>query len=1136
MLISILKLFAQNASLASLRESLTRSRRAMVHGLGGSSAAFLAACLSGENAVSPDCSLLALLPTEEEAEAFREDIESILGASAVKYFPERDVGPYEQADSHVEVRSQRVEALDSLERGWKGVVVATAGALHDPTTPPGMIELISLDVKKGMQIAFPDLVKSLVAKGFKRQNMVTAAGQVAVRGGIVDVFPFGGEIPYRIEFWGDEIESIRTFSTSSQRSLSPVEQFRIIPPDEFVTEAGINASDEHRMKIIEAEAGIDLAPIRNAIRGEERPNGMEQYLHVVFGARASLVSYFSESDCVLVFDPQRCMHEVDRRLEHASIMWERQHEDDPDLPPPKYFYSSSRELMDSLGTMLVVENHELRPTGARVIEFSISPCRQYQGSMEELKKDIQSSHRNSLSCHIACDNKGQVDRLNELLEEVEGYYSIGIAHLSGGFTDSSSGLFILTDHEIFSRYRRRVRYRKFKEGVPIPDYRALNLGDFVVHVDYGIGKYMGLKRIKAGDVEKDCLFIQYKGTDQLFVPVEQLKRIKKYTSEEGVLPVITKLGGTSWENLKARTKKSIQRMAEDLLKLYAERKALPGHAFKPDKQMLKALEDSFVYEETPDQLRAWAEVLADMESPSPMDRLICGDVGFGKTEVAIRAAYCAVLDNRQVAILVPTTILADQHDETFRERFADFPVRVETISRFRSKAEQKTILQKLAEGKVDIIIGTHRLLSKDVHFKNLGLLVVDEEQRFGVRHKERIKKMRRNVDVLSMSATPIPRTLNMSLLGARDISFINTPPRDRYSVHTEIIPFEEKYVVEAVMREIDRGGQVFFVHNRVASINSMAAYLRTLMPSVTLGVGHGQLRENELEKIMRDFHHGKFQTLISTMIIENGLDIPSVNTIIINRADTFGLSQLYQLRGRVGRSNRRAYAYLLVPPKAPLTKIARQRLKIIEEFADLGSGFKIAMRDLEIRGAGNILGTEQTGFIAAVGFDLYNELLKETIAEMKGEKVERPPDVEINIKIDTYIPEEYIADAGERVLFYRRLAETVSLNEVKAIEDEMIDRFGRPPQQVVNLLVSTYIRHFAAQIGITEVSARDGEVVLIIPETIEVTRASVEKIVRKSPVRLNFSFQNGMRINFTPPEDKEGFMGGIKKVLQALIS
>lgn len=518
-----------------------------------------------------------------------------------------------------------------------------------------------------------------------------------------------------------------------------------------------------------------------------------------------------------------------------------------------------------------------------------------------------------------------------------------------------------------------------------------------------------------------------------------------------------------------------------------------------------------------------------------MDRLLCGDVGFGKTEVAIRAAFTAVLEGMQVVILVPTTILADQHEETFTERFADFPVTVDSLSRFRSKKEQKEVLDLLAAGKIDIVIGTHRLLSKDVHVKKLGLLIIDEEQRFGVRHKERIKKMRSNVDVLSMSATPIPRTLNMSLSGARDISFITTAPPDRYSVHTQIMPFEEKLIVEAVLREIDRDGQVYFVHNRVQSIDKMMSYLRSLMPNVSFCMAHGKLPDKELEKVMRDFHHKKYQVLVSTMIIENGLDIPSVNTIIINRADTFGLSQLYQLRGRVGRSNRRAYAYLLVPPKIPLSKVARQRLRIIEEFAELGSGFKIAMRDLEIRGAGNILGTEQSGFIAAIGFDLYTELLLETVAELRGESIKKPPEVEINFSGDTYIPDDYLPDSNERVVFYRRLAETLSSDEVKEIEDEMIDRFGRPDEPVVNLLTIAYIRHYAASLDITELTIKDKEISMFISDGIDITRDMVEKIIKKSLVKLHFSFgSGGLTISFYLPDEDEGVLAGIKKNLQVI--
>ncbi len=494
----------------------------------------------------------------------------------------------------------------------------------------------------------------------------------------------------------------------------------------------------------------------------------------------------------------------------------------------------------------------------------------------------------------------------------------------------------------------------------------------------------------------------------------------------------------------------------------------------------------------------------------------------------------AVLDDMQVLVLVPTTILADQHEETFRDRFADFPITVESLSRFRSNKEQKEVLERLAAGKVDIVIGTHRLLSKDVHVKKLGLLIVDEEQRFGVRHKEKIKQVSRNVDVLSMSATPIPRTLNMSLSGARDISFITTPPPDRYSVHTQIVPFEEQFIVEAILREIDRGGQVYFVHNRVRSIDSIGSYLRTLLPNVSVEVAHGQLPERELEQVMRDFHHGKFQVLVSTMIIENGLDIPSVNTILINRADTFGLAQLYQLRGRVGRSNKRAFAYLLVPPKATLSKTALQRLQIIEEFAELGSGFKIAMRDLEIRGAGNILGTEQSGYIASVGFDLYTELLQETISELRGEILSKPPEVELSLKADIYIPEEYIPDSNERVVFYRRLSETVSAHDVKRIEDEMRDRFGRPGEPVRNLLDSAYIRHYAAELHISEVTVINGEVNLFVPQGIAVTRSSVEDMVKRSPVKLKFSFDSkGMTVSFTAPDDGEGTLSAVKKVLQA---
>ncbi|MFC1552124.1 transcription-repair coupling factor [Candidatus Latescibacterota bacterium] len=1084
----------------------------------------------------PDRSILVVLPEEDDADTFGYDLKDIVGQDLVKFFPERDTNPYEHVDSHVEIRSQRVETIELLDSGWNGIVVASAGAVHDPSTPPGMIQMTSISAQTGAKIEFDEFIRSLVHKGFKRQNTVDSAGQIAVRGGIVDVFPFGSDLPYRVEFWGDVIESIRTFSTSTQRSLDTVPQFKIIPPDEFVTEAGINVADENRISEIENRENIDLHRIRAAIEGGERPNGFEQYLHAVFGEQASIGTYFGPEDMVIVIDPDVCADALKNKLKHAHISYEREKEDNPDIPSPEYMYMPPEKLMEHLGESMMVKNYYLKPPDRDAVNFNILSSRQYQGNLDELKKDILDFETGRRICHIACDNSGQADRLNELIDDVDGHYTIDISRISGGFTDKESGVMLLTDHEIFGRHRRKVRYRRYEGGVPIPDYRALSLGDFVVHVDYGVGKYMGLKRLTVGEAERDCLLVEYKGDDKVFVPIEQIVRLKKYTTDEGIVPVINKLGGSAWEKLKDRTKKSIQRMATELLRLYAKRKTFGGHAFRPDEKMLGALEQSFIYEETPDQLKTWAEVREDMESPSPMERLICGDVGFGKTEIALRAAYCAVLDNKQVVILAPTTILAEQHNETFRERLADFPVTIDAISRFRSRAEQKKILNDLAEGKIDIIIGTHRLFSKDVHIKNIGLLIVDEEQQFGVKHKERIKKMQQKIDVLSMSATPIPRTLNMSLLGARDISFINTPPVDRLSVHTEVVPFDEKYIIEAVMREIDRDGQVFFVHNRVKSIERMAAYLRKLLPSVSFCVAHGQLHEKDLEKVMHDFYHKNFQVLVSTMIIENGLDIPNVNTVIINRADTFGLSQLYQLRGRVGRSSRKAYAYLLVPPKVPLTKIARKRLRSIEDFAEIGSGFNIAMRDLELRGAGNILGTQQTGFIASVGFDLYCELLQETIAELKGEKVEKPPEVEVHTKIDSYFPDHYIPDAKERVLFYRRLAETITHEDVSSIETELIDRFGRPEEMVTNILDTSYIRHYASKIGASDVFCGSDEISVFIPEGIDVTRDNVENMVKRSPVRLNFSFNKGMVIKFNPPEEEDGELSGAKKVLQALVT
>jgi transcription-repair coupling factor (superfamily II helicase) len=661
-----------------------------------------------------------------------------------------------------------------------------------------------------------------------------------------------------------------------------------------------------------------------------------------------------------------------------------------------------------------------------------------------------------------------MERMGELLGECPAVIGVGI--LSAGFVAPQAGIAVLTDHQIYERPRRRRRRGRRSGGLSLSELNALNPGDRVVHADHGIGIHQGLQRLVIDGQETDCLELAYAAGDKLFVPVTQLAMLSRYAAEEGAAPTLHRLGSSTWAKTKARARRAIQDMTESLLRAYAERQALPGHAFSPDSPWQKELEASFIYEETPDQVRAVNEVKGDMEDARPMDRLVCGDVGYGKTEVAVRAAFKAVEGGRQVTVLVPTTILAQQHFNTFRERLAEFPVNIEMLSRFRTAREQKQVVKDLAGGKVDIVIGTHRLLSKDVEFAELGLVVIDEEQRFGVAHKERIRQMRRQVDVLTLSATPIPRTLNFSLAGARDMSLIETPPRDRHPVFTEIAETSEELIVDALLRELDRGGQAFFVHNRVETIDTVATRLARLLPQIRFAIAHGQMRERALEKAMMEFYQKKYDVLVCTMIVENGLDLPNANTLIVDRADTLGLAQLYQLRGRVGRSRARAYAYFLVPPGRVLTEEAEKRLKIIEAFDELGAGFRVALKDLEIRGAGNLLGAEQHGFILGLGFDLYVKLLEETVAEVKGEKHEERIEPRLHTDRAAFLPETYVTDDEEKLEIYRRLAHARRLEQIDDLVAELRDRFGPRPFPVRTLLSLRRLRLLGADAGITRMT------------------------------------------------------------------
>jgi transcription-repair coupling factor (superfamily II helicase) len=718
------------------------------------------------------------------------------------------------------------------------------------------------------------------------------------------------------------------------------------------------------------------------------------------------------------------------------------------------------------------------------------PTIEMHGRVADWVNEIRQQRDQGATTIFVAATPGRAERTIELLKEYDLFavpieraddarYAavlVAIGALSSGFRLPDADLAIYAEADVFDEERRAPERRRTATKAFLSDLRDLKKDDLVVHVDHGIGLFVGLKQIGVGDAVQEFLELRYAGEDKLFVPVERLDLVQKYTG--ATRPPVDRLGGTSWERAKTRVKKAMRDMAEELLKLYAARKAVPGHAFSSDSHWQQEFEDAFEYELTPDQRTAIADIKRDMESPTPMDRLLCGDVGYGKTEVAMRAAFKVVMDGKQVAFLAPTTVLAFQHQKTLKERFAGFPVRIDMVSRFRSKAEQKDVLADLSAGKVDIIVGTHRLLSKDVEFRDLGLLVVDEEQRFGVSHKEKIKQLRKKVDVLTMTATPIPRTLNMSLVGIRDMSIIETPPKDRLSIQTNVVKFDQQVIARAIRHELDRGGQVYFVHNRVESIFSIGNLLQRLVPEARVVVGHGQMSEDTLERAMLDFVSRKFDVLLATTIVENGLDIPNANTIVINRADRYGLSQLYQLRGRVGRSDRPAYAFLLIPPEDNLSPVAKKRLAAIKEFSDLGSGFRVAALDLEIRGAGNLLGGEQSGHIDAVGFEMYMKLLEETVRELKGEELEDDVRANVNLKIDLRIEDSYVPDMNQRLMLYRKVAAARREDEIVRVLEEAADRYGPPPDSVLNLADYGRLRVMADQLGIESVD-REGRIVVI---------------------------------------------------------
>ncbi|MGH9345980.1 MAG: transcription-repair coupling factor, partial [Vicinamibacterales bacterium] len=913
---------------------------------------------------------------------------------------------------------------------------------------PERLRQASVDLKPGSEIEPLVLAALLADAGFDRQDPVDEHGEFTVRGGIVDLFPAGDTQPVRVEFVGDMVESLRRYEPSTQRSTEGIDQLVVIP-------------------------------IRETFDDDDD--------------RVTLLEYLSASGLRIVVSELEQVEESARKLrQQLEDSFEDALARRQSAPPPSQLFTDWEASGPRLAASARLDELALGDD-ASIRHVACQPVMEFRGRVPDWVADIRHSRERGDTVLVVAESTGRAERTIEILHEYDilavpveraeaAYVAsvlVAIGSISRGFRLPDAALQIYSEADIFEEERRVAEKRKNLARTFLSDLRDLKVGDLVVHVDHGIGEFVGLKQLGvagAASGVQEFLELRYAGDDKLFVPVERLDLVQKYTG--GTRPALDRLGGTTWEKAKTRVKRAMRDMAEELLKLYARRKAIAGYAFAPDTHWQDEFESAFPYDLTPDQASAIADIKKDMESPAPMDRLLCGDVGYGKTEVAMRAAFKAVMDGKQVAFLAPTTVLAFQHVKTLGDRFAGFPVNVDLISRFRTPQETKDVLAGVASGRIDIIVGTHRLLSKDVVFKDLGLLVVDEEQRFGVAHKERIKHLRKSIDVLTLTATPIPRTLNMSLVGIRDMSIIETPPKDRLSIQTNVVKFDAQVIERAVRNELARGGQVYFVHNRVESIFSIGSLLQRLVPEARIVIAHGQMHEHELERAMLGFVERKHDVLLATTIVENGLDIPNANTMVINRADRYGLSQLYQLRGRVGRSDRAAYAYLLIPPQESLSPVARKRLAAIREFSDLGSGFRVAALDLEIRGAGNLLGGEQSGHIDAVGFEMYMKLLEETVRELKGEEIEDDTRATVNLRIDLKIDERYVPEMTQRLMVYRKVAAARTEAELQSTLAEIRDRYGPMPDSVLNLAEYGRIRILADRLGIESID-REGRLVVL---------------------------------------------------------
>ena len=1108
----ILTAFSHEPKLRDMLAAIQAKQSISLSGLGGSANAFLMTALQHQQKIPFYC----IFESGTQAQNFFEDLTALLSTVPVVYFPALNNKLWNELGPPPTEVGQRIHALKTLLQHQSTIFITTAVALMEKIADPEDVELYTLSLSVGQSIQFDMFVKQLVEMGFSREERVDSPGEMSVRGGIVDVFLFEAEHPFRLEFWGDEVASIRTFDVQTQKSFEQCDSVEILP----LGCAGPYAPIDERT-IIDLDLNKTLFEYiaDHAVLWLENPS--------------------------LIFSALRD-HQRQAVLHFESLSYENEYNNFSFND----YYVDVEYVERFIETKVLIKNEPFVQATENAMHWDIKSNDHYSGNLKLFRQHCERTLSTTQSAQLclACDSDMQRDRMKDLFAE-EGFpQSIHIftKNLSEGFSWPQKQLYLFTTRELYSRVRALKPSSLEKRTVSFREQLSIKKGDYVVHTDYGIGIFEGLDKIRAYGKIRECLTLSYQDGDKLYVPLEKMDQVQKYSSSEGTIPTLSKLGSALWQNLKKRTKKRMREITEDLIKLYATRKMRPGFSFSEDTVWQKELEASFQFEETIDQMSAISDVKKDMQKSQPMDRLICGDVGYGKTEVAVRAAFKAINDGKQVAVLVPTTILAEQHFATFSERLSQFPIKMQVISRFKTPKQQRMILNELANGELDLLVGTHRLLSKDIKFKDLGLLIVDEEQRFGVIHKEKLKLLKQSVDTLTLSATPIPRTMHMALMGAKDMSIINSPPQNRHPIKTEVSRFDGELIREAILRELDRGGQVFFVHNRVQSIHGMSAQLNEIVPEAKVAVAHGRMRGHELEKVMLRFIRGEVQVLVCTMIIESGIDMPNANTLIINRADRLGLAQMYQLRGRVGRSDQQAYAYLLIPPMRKLTRDAIKRLQTIQEYSELGSGYKIAMRDLEIRGAGNVFGAEQTGFVNALGYELYTKIIQETISEIRQDlKLEDDVaehddgfEAKVECAVDAYIPDNYITSQAERVDLYRRLVKARRMSNIDDIGEELEDRFGAPPQHVVDLMDYLRIKILAGQLRLEKLriskSSIEGEFEFASLPQADEFRDWLGRIVTHAPDKFELQ-QSEDRFGFTMNLPKgESNLIGAKKFLQSI--